>query len=228
VDGVTSNKPVTFPKQHSKNLIHSMRVNIGLWTAIAIIGICGFSIVQGFGIVHFSLAMANINSSERRAEIVDTWSSTPDVASTALQADLTYQIDPSDRKAADRRWRTLSALVSIKPMSSFVWLALSGLQLITDQPMEQVFDSFELSMLTGPNEGHIIADRRLFGASLWGRLSPDLKRRVASDMAAGEIPYSDAFRAFVSAQPESVRNELREALIAAGLLPKEIEKRLGL
>jgi hypothetical protein len=93
--------------------------------------------------------------------------------------------------------------------------------------MEDVFRSLELSMLTGPNEGHIIEDRRFFGVSLWERLSPDLKRRVARDAAVAELPFTDKFRAFVSTQPEQVRNELREALLAAGLSPKEIDQRLG-
>ena len=202
-----------------------------LWTAIVVIGICGFAFARGFGIVHFSLAMDNIDSSERRAEIIAIWSSAPDLASRALQADLTYQIDPSDRKAAGRRRHTLTTLVSIKPMSSYDWLSLSGLQLITDQPMEQVFDSLELSMLTGPNEGYVMTDRGLFGVSLWERLSPDLKRRVASDVAVGDISESDPnsykFQGFVSAQPVQARNELREALVAEGLSPKEIENRLG-
>jgi len=199
---------------------------IRLWTAIVVIGICGFSIARGLGIVHFSLAMANIDSQERRAEIVNAWSAAPDVASYALQADLTDQIDPSDQKAADRRRQTLSTLVSIKPMSSYSWLSLSGLQLITDQPMEQVFDSLELSMLTGPNESYVIEDRRFFGVSLWERLSPDLKRRVTNDLAE-EIHDSFKFRLFASAQPEQVKNEVRAALSAAGLSAKEIETRLG-
>ena len=165
-----------------------MRADIRLWTAIVVIGICGFAVARGFGIVRFSLAMANIDSSEKRAEIIDFWSSSPDLASSALQADLNYQIDPSDQKAADRRRQTLTALVSIKPMSSYDWLSLSGLQLITDQPMEQVFDSLELSMLTGPNEGYVMGERRYFGVSLWERLSPDLKRRVAIDVAVRGLP----------------------------------------
>ena len=205
-----------------------MRADTRLCTAIVMIGICGFSVARGFGILHFSLAMANIDSSEKRGEIVNTWKSAPDVASTDLLADLTYQINPSDQKAADRRRQTLSALVSIKPMSSYSWLSLSGLQLITDQPMEQVFDSLEMSMLTGPYEDYVVVDRRFYGVSLWERLSPDLKRRVAADVAVAEIPSNDKFRAFVSTQPEQVRNELREALIATGLSPKEVEKRLGL
>ena len=65
-----------------------MRTNIRLLTAIALIGICGFSVAQGWRIVHFSLAMANIDSSEKRAEITNTWAAAPGVASTALRTEL--------------------------------------------------------------------------------------------------------------------------------------------
>ena len=199
-----------------------MRVDIRLLTAVVMIGLCAFAVARGWGIVQFSLALANAHSPEKRAEIVDTWSSAPDVAATALQADVNYQIDPSDQKVANRRRQSLSALVSIRPLSSYYWLSLSGLQFVTDQPMEQVFDSLELSMLTGPNEGYVIADRRFFGVSLWQRLSVDLKRRVASDAAVRNLPFSSEFRDFVFAQPEQVRNELREALIASGLSPNDL------
>jgi hypothetical protein len=202
-----------------------MRTDIRLWTAIAMIGICGFSVARGWGIVHFSLAMANIDSSEKRAEIVNTWSSAPDVASTALQADLTEDINPSDLIATTRRREVLSAILSIKPLSSMDWLSLSGLQQVTDQPMEQVFDGLKLSMLTGPNEGYLMAERGIYGVSLWERLSPDLKRRVAIDLATVEI--NDRIRAVLFAQPQQVRDELRAAMLATGLSPKEVEQRLG-
>jgi hypothetical protein len=204
-----------------------MRADIRLLTAMVVIGICGFSVARGFGIVHFSLAMASIDSSQKRAEFVNSWSVTPDLASRALQADLTYQIDPSDQKAADHRHQTLSALAAIEPLSPSNWLSLSGLQLITDQPMEQVFDSLELSMLTGPNEGYLMAERGTYGVSLWLRLPPDLKRRVAADLAFVDYHDIQKFRAFFAEQPEQVRNELREALLATGLSPQEIEKRVG-
>ena len=61
--------------------------------------------------------------------------------------------------------------------------------------MEQVFGSLELSMLTGPNEGYVMAERAIFGVSLWESLSPDLKRRVAIDLAAAEIAGNEKFRA---------------------------------
>ena len=207
-----------------------MRAIIRFCTALTMIGICGFSVAQGWRIVHFSLAMANLNSSEKRAETINRWTAVPDVASAALQAELREKINTSDRKAANSRREVLSSILSIKPLSSFYWLSLSGMQLVTGQPMGQVLGSLELSMVTGPNEGYLMAERGIFGVSLWERLSllaPDLKRRVAIDLAAGEITGKEKFQAVLSAQPARVRNELREALLATGLSPKEIEQRLG-
>jgi hypothetical protein len=112
-------------------------------------------------------------------------------------------------------------------LSSMDWPALSRAELMTHQPMENVFGSLELSMLTGPNEGYVMADRGIYGVSLWHRLAPDLQRRVVADLAVDEYPDILKIRAFVSRQPEQVRAELREALVAAGLSPQEIEKRVG-
>jgi hypothetical protein len=121
----------------------------------------------------------------------------------------------------------LAAILSIEPLSSMDWLALSKAELMTHQSMEDVFGSLELSMLTGPNEGYVMAERGMYGVSLWRRLPPDLKRRVAADLTLDEYPDILKIRAFVSAQPEQVRTELREALIASGLSPQEVEKRVA-
>jgi hypothetical protein len=210
-----------------------MRVDIRFWTAIAMIGICGFSIVEGWSIVRFSLAMVNI---EKRAEITHAWSAVPGVASTALQTELRETIDPSNLKATVSRRETLSMILSIKPLSSADWLLLSGMQLVTDQPMEHVVGSLELSVLTGPNEGNVMAERGIFAVSLWEDLSPDLKSRTAIDLApmnfvvprtVAEGVESLKFRAALSTKSERVRNELRATLLATGLSPKEIEQRLG-
>jgi hypothetical protein len=206
-----------------------MRADIRLWTAIALIGACGFSVTRGSAIVHFSLAMANVDSSEKRDEIINTWSFVPEVASAALHAGLTKEIDISDQKAANSRREVLSSILSIEPLSSLDWLSLSGVQLVTDQPMGQVLGSLELSMLTGPNEGYVMADRGIFGVSLWESLPPELKRRVAVDLAVGEVTvvWNGKFKAVLSAKSEPVRNELRAALLATGLLRQEVERRLG-
>jgi hypothetical protein len=211
-----------------------MRAGIRLLTAIALIAMSGLSVAQGWRIVHFSLATMNIDSSEKRAEITNTWRAVPGLASIALQANLTDEINPSDMMVAYRRRAILSELLSIRPLSSVDWFSLSGMQLVTNQSMEDVLASLKLSMLTGPNEGYVMTKRGVFGVSLWESLSPDLKSRVAYDLGPTLFPHSPAegaeggkLRAALSAKPEHVRKEIREALLATGLSPKEIEQRLG-
>ena len=211
-----------------------MRAAIRLMTAIAMIGTCGFLVAQGFRIAHFALATVNIDTPERRAEIVTTWTTVPGLAATALQVGLTEAINPADLTAANRRREALSAMLSIKPLSSIDWLSLSGMQLVTDQPMEQVLESLKMSVLTGPNEVHVMGERGIYGVLLWDRLSPELKSRAALDLVPMIFPRTPAegagsgkFRAVLSSKPEWVRNELRQALLATGRSPKEIEQRLG-
>ena len=86
-------------------------------------------------------------------------------------------------------------------------------------------ESLKLSALTGPNEGYVMTERGIFGVSQWDNLSPDLKRQVVIDIAGAEM--NEKFRTILSAQPTKVRNELREALLATGISPKETERRLG-
>ena len=208
-----------------------MRGSISLATAIVLMGICGFSVAQGWTIVRFSLAKMKVESPESREEIAKRWGATPGVASTALRTTLADKINIADQKANNRQRETLSEILAIKPLSSRDWLALSGLQLITDQPMDDVLESLKLSMLTAPNEGYIMVERGVYGVSLWGSLSPDLKSRVANDLVPVLFPRTaqegaDAgkLRALVSAQSQRVRRELREALLATGLSPTRLSK----
>ena len=106
--------------------------------------ICGLVVAQGWGVAHFALASENINSSEKRAEITNTWKDVPGLASTALRAELDYAIDTSDLKAANRRREAIAAILSIKPLASIDWLGLSGMRLVTDQPMDQVLETLRL------------------------------------------------------------------------------------
>jgi hypothetical protein len=209
-----------------------MRADIRLWTAIAMIGICGFSIAQGYRIARFSLV--NVHASENQAEILSTWAAVPGLASRALQSQLAGNIDPSDLKAAHDRREVLSAMLTIRPLSSIDWLSLSGMQLLTDRPMAQVLESLELSVLTGPNEGYVMAERGIFGVSLWEDLSRDLKSRAALDLGPIIYPRTPAegaqgekFRTVLATKSELVRNELRKALVATGISPNDIEQRLG-
>ena len=103
------------------------------------------------------------------------WGATPGLAATALRTVLSDKINIADQTAANQQREALSAILSIKPLSSRDWLSLSGMQLVTDQPMDDVLESLKLSTLTGPNEGNVMVDRGIYGVSLWASLSPDLK-----------------------------------------------------
>lgn len=223
-------------KRSSTNLTPAvMRPDMRLWTAIVIIGMCGFAVVRGWEIVHFSRAMANVGSPEKQAEITSIWAAAPDVASAALQADLKEKFDFSDPIAVVRRRAVVSSLLSIKPLSSGDWLSLSRMQLVARQPMEEVLASLRLSTLTGPNEGYVMAERGVFGVALWEYLSPDLKSRTAEDLTVivfartpAEGALGGTFQSVLSSKSAQVRDELRQALLTAGLSAKDIEQRLGL
>src|SRR6516165_11317655 len=165
-----------------------MRVTIRLLTAIALIVISGVAVAKGWGIVRFFLASTNIVSSEKRAKIADTWRATSGIISTALNDELADETNQSDIIAAYRQRELLSAILSIKPLSSGDWLALSKAELMTRQPIENVFGSLELTMLTGPNEGYVMAERAAFALSLWESLPADLKRHAATAVAAVLLP----------------------------------------
>jgi hypothetical protein len=198
-------------------------------------GICGIAITQGWRIVQFSLVFTTkIDSAEKRDELVNTWGAVPGIASKALQVGLTDETNPSDAMIAYRRREILSQILSIKPLSSMDWLSLSDMRLATDQSTEDVLAALRLSMLTGPNEAYVMVKRGVFGVSLWERLSPDLKSRVAYDLAPTLFPRTPAeaaergkLQALLSAKPEPERQEIREALLATGLAPKEIKRTLG-
>jgi hypothetical protein len=212
-----------------------MRATIRLLTTIALVVIGGMAVAQGWGIVRFFLASTNIVSAEKRARIADAWRATSGITSTALNDELADETNQSDMITAYRQRELLSAILAIKPLSSGDWLALSKAELMTHQPIEDVFASLELSMLTGPNEGYVMGERAVFALPLWERIPANLKRHAATDVTAMMLPRTPAeaevlgkIRAVLAAQPDVVRNEIREAVIASGVAPEEIEKGLGL
>jgi hypothetical protein len=192
-----------------------------------LIAVCAFSVVWGYRIAHFSLATSG-GAGENRAETLDRGAAIPGVAAVALEAQLSKKLDPSDLQSGNRQREVLAAILVIRPLASIDWMSLAAMQLLTDQPMEQVLGALMLSTVTGPNEGYVMADRGIFSVSLWEDLSPDLKRHVATDLALGEMPDRAKFRAILAAKSAAVQDELRKAMLATGLSAKEVERRLGL
>ena len=100
--------------------------------------------------------------------------------------------------------------------------------------MEEVLASLKLSMLTGPNEGIRHGEAWGFWRFAMGKFVARSQEPCGHDLTPTLFPHSPAegaeggkLRAVLSAKPEHVRNEIREALLATGLSPKEIEQRLG-
>jgi len=169
----------------------------------------------------------DIDSLEKREEIVRAWTAVAGVASAAWDAELLSKINPSDLNAANSRRDGLSAALSIKPMSSFDWLWLSEMQLARDEPIDTVLETLTLSTLTGPNEGNVMAKRGIFSLTIWDALSPHLKDRTVVDLAAGTLSSASArseLGAVLSTEPERVRSELLRRLVAEGLSPKYLEQ----
>ena len=168
--------------------------------------------------MRFSLATMD-KSAENRHERLHAWTAVPGVAATAWKTVL------PDLTATDSLRDGVSAVLSIEPLSSPDWLWLSGLQLSTNQPIETVVESFKLSVLTGPNEGEVMANRGIFALSVWDALPAHLKDRTVTDLAVGSISSArEKLGAALSAEPEKVRSELRTRLIAKGLSPKDLEQ----
>ena len=164
---------------------------------------------RGVGVFCTSLSLWHRIRRKCVAETTEVWTAVPGVASTALQTELKDKIDPSDWKASNKRRDELSALLAMKPLSSVDWLSLSRINLVTAQPRAQILETLMLSWVTGPNEGYVMAERGIFGLSLWEVLSPDLRSRAALDLAKDEITDSVKIRAVLSTKPEGVQNEIR-------------------
>jgi hypothetical protein len=188
-------------------------------TAIVVIAFCGFAVATGWNFTRFSLITMD-KSAENREERVRAWTAAPGVSAAA------WKIVLPGLTATDSLRDGLSAVLSIKPLSSPDWLSFSGLQLSTDQPIEAVVESFELSMLTGPNEAEVMANRGIFGLSIWDVLPTRLKDRTVTDLVVGTVSSGGAItklRTALSAEPEKVRSELRTRLLAEGLPPKDLK-----
>jgi hypothetical protein len=200
-----------------------MRADGRLVTALVIIIVCGFAIARGWIIVQFSWSTMQTDILQKQPQVLQTWLTVPDVAANALQIALKH----ANTEDVVGRRGTLLTLLAIKPLSSPDWLALAQLQLVTDSPMDEVTASLLLSMVTGPNEGYVKAERAILGVAIWDKISPDLKRRTANDLTASEVIDNPKVRTALATKSQPVRSEIRTALVETGLSSKEIERRLG-
>jgi hypothetical protein len=211
----------------------SERTGVRLLTAIAILGLCSFAIIRGWNIVRFVDAREHLKAHETRAEEIRAWDKVPGLQDAALQASLTRMADMTDADGARKRAEDLTALLSIRPLSSVDWLSLSGMRLVAGRNQKDVLSALEMSWVTGPNEGSIMLQRGIFGILLWETLPPDARRRVIDDVAGAilETPVGDSelnvVKNVLSEKSVDIRQEIA-SLMQARSVPASQLARLGL
>jgi hypothetical protein len=191
-------------------------------TVLAVVGLCAPAVSRGWDIVRFSLADAGSGTEADRP-----WVNASGLAFSAQESLLTNAPDDGDQNGALKRSSELTDILSVRPLSSEYWLSLAEIRLVTNQPSSKVVEAFALSILTGTNEGYLIARRGVFGASHWEGLPLEVRKRTATDLAAalvfhgGATLLSDRIKAklgiVLSKTTEEVRQNIQTILQAEGL-----------
>ena len=196
--------------------------NIRLFTAVAVIGACGWPIWQGLNLFRYGTA-------DLTAEAVQPWIDFPGLASFAREYALTSIDDSSDDNTIRKRRDELEHLLTIRPLSSLSWLRLAEVRVDAHEDLARAIDALGLSAVTGPNEGYVLTERGLFGIWQWEGLPPDLKQRSIADLAARQLSDGKLawLKAYLAGKPDVVRQEIRLALQARGFSKSNFE-RIGL
>jgi hypothetical protein len=206
-----------------------------IWTltALAVIGLSGWTMSCGWTIVRFSHASATAASHEERVNAVRPWIGTPGVAGAAMEASLMDAASPTDFDTIRARNDEFVAILSRRPMSSLSWLSLASMQLVSGQPLDKVLEALTLSSLTGANEGHAMSQRGVFALWQWESMPPHFRKRLAADLAGSMLERTMSSREqtaayeILAAKSADTRREIADLLRADGLSATDL-LRIGL
>jgi hypothetical protein len=201
-----------------------------IFTALAVIALCGLAVSHGWGIARFAIARTGVAS---QPDAVRPWIAVPGIAAAALEASLTEVADAGDADAAGKRSEELSAVLAVHPLSSATWLSLAGMRLVAHQPYDKVLGALTMSLLTGANEGSIMMQRGTFGLVQWEVLPADMRKRIIADLAGAilETGVRDSelvpAKNVLAAKAAETRREISNLLRAEQVPAKELA-RMGL
>jgi hypothetical protein len=197
-------------------------------TAIVVLGLCAFAVSRGWSIILFSTAKADLTSSRDSAQVLLPWTKTPGLAVAALEASATPVAGPGDQQGALKRIDELTAILSLRPMSSANWLSLASMRLVTGQALDNVLLTLAMSSITGPNESAIMFQRGIFGLLEWEMLPANFRKRTIAELAGTILSgvWGDSQRRAVVGvlDPKSAetRREIADLLRDAGVSDKEL------
>ena len=199
-------------------------------TALTILALCLFAAVRGWSIAQFAQAQTISNRSDNHD--LHSWVGVPGVATAAFQAMLARAV-VSDVEGARQREQSLTALLSLRPLSSEEWLSLAEMRLITGQPEKDVQSALLMSSIIGPNEDYVMWQRGLFGLLIWQSLQVEGRRQTMRDFvgALRGVPLQEreiaAAKNLLGAKSDKARSEISHLLQAEGLSNTELD-RVGL
>jgi hypothetical protein len=196
--------------------------NVRLLTALAVIGLCGWPVWQGFDVIRFAMAGT-------QPDAVRPWVAVSGLAFAAREDALTPTDDSSDDQTIRKRRDELAEILAIRPLSSISWLQLAEARVDAHDGIASAIEALQLSEVTGPNEDYMIMQRGMFGIWQWEALPSEVQTRAAADLAA--TPISDGKAAWLkttlAGKSDQVRQEIRSALQVQGFSQNNFN-RIGL
>jgi hypothetical protein len=188
-------------------------------TALAVVSISALAMYRGSDIVRFALADAGRGPDGKTADADRPWVNVSGLAFSAQESLLKGEADAGDQKAAAKQREELKGILTVRPLSSEYWLALSEMRLATGEPISKVAEAFSLSVLTGADEDYVMSRRGVFGLLHWEVLPGDIRQRAAADLVAVSVTMrnSDILRAALFEKTEKIRQDIRAALQAEGI-----------
>jgi hypothetical protein len=202
-------------------------------TAICVIGLCGFAAERGWSITQFAERRAQMLAHQIPADAVRSWIGAPGLAGAALDASLIAAPAARAPDALGKRADGLAALLAARPMSSTDWLSLAGVRLLMGRPHDEIVAGFQMSSITGPNEGAVMVQRAILGLSQWEALPADARRQTIGDLAGaaradtiGEGAMA-VTRNILRAKSMEIRSQIADFLRAERFSPAELD-RMGL
>ena len=177
---------------------------------------------QGYELIGYSMADA-------KPEAVRPWVDVPGLGFAAREYALTPINDSSDDETIRKRRNELVGMLERRPLSSYDWLELAESRIDAEEAPAKAVEALQLSEVTGPNEGYLIAQRGFFGIWQWEVLPPNVQRRAVADLMVRHLSDRnlDWLRTTLSEKTEQIRQEIRLALQAQGF-PEGNFARIGL
>jgi hypothetical protein len=173
-------------------------------TTLFILCACLSTMWLGSEIVRFRVAQERISDPTERAKSLQDWKSIGGLSISAREAKLALPIDQSGASGIEKRIEDLRDVLALRPLASEDWLFLARELFVKGKSVDKALIALNMSVLTGPNEGSIAAQRAALSISHWEVLNDDQKAHAVADLR-GAVEMGDYV-------PQFKKNELRKVL----------------